>query len=128
MIRPKQSLSLYLIQNGRVEETYSIGGDSEWKNIGIVNKICELLAEELKENLIEFKKLITFVKDRPGHDLRYAIDSTKIKHELDWQSEETFKTGLKKTIRWYLNNKTWIYSIKTGAYKNWLANNYNNRI
>jgi len=72
--------------------------------------------------------LITFVKNRPGHDLRYAIDSTKIKNELDCQPEETFETGLKKTIRWFLNNKAWIYIIKTGAYKTWLANNYNNQI
>jgi dTDP-glucose 4,6-dehydratase len=117
-----------VIQKGNIGETYNIGGNNEWKNIDIVNKICDILAEELKKNSLEFKKLITFVKDRPGHDLRYAIDSTKIKNELDWQPEETFETGLKKTIRWYLNNKTWIDSIKTGAYKTWLANNYNNRI
>ncbi|GAI83731.1 unnamed protein product, partial [marine sediment metagenome] len=117
-----------VIQNGRVGETYNIGGDNEWKNIDIVNKICELLAEELGKNLFEYKKLITFVKDRPGHDLRYAIDSTKIKNELDWQPEETFETGLRKTIKWYLNNKAWVNTIKTGAYKTWLANNYDNRI
>ncbi len=117
-----------VIQKGKIGETYNIGGNNEWKNIDIVNKICDILAEELKKNPLEFKKLITFVKDRPGHDLRYAIDSTKIKNELHWQPEETFETGLKKTIRWYLNNKTWINSIKTGTYKTWLANNYNNRI
>ena len=117
-----------VIQNGRVGETYNIGGNNEWKNVDIVNKICDISAEELKKDPIKFKKLITFVEDRPGHDLRYAIDSTKIKNELGWQPEETFETGLKKTIRWYLNNKTWIDSIKTGAYKSWLANNYNNRI
>jgi dTDP-glucose 4,6-dehydratase len=117
-----------VIQKGKIGETYNIGGNNEWKNIDIVNKICDILAEKLKKDPIEFKKLITFVKDRPGHDLRYAIDSTKIKNELDWQPEETFESGLKKTIRWYLNNKTWIDSIKTGAYKTWLANNYNNRI
>lgn len=117
-----------VIQNGRVGETYNIGGDNEWKNIDIVNKICELLAEELGKNPLEYKKLITFVKDRPGHDLRYAMDSTKIKNELDWQPKETFETGLRKTIKWYLNNKAWVNTIKTGAYKTWLANNYNNRI
>jgi dTDP-glucose 4,6-dehydratase len=117
-----------VIQNGRVGETYNIGGDNEWKNIDIVNKICELLAEELGKNPLEYKKLITFVKDRPGHDLRYAIDSTKIKNELDWHTEETFETGLRKTIKWYLNNKAWVNTIKTGAYKTWLANNYDNRI
>ena len=117
-----------VIQKGVIGETYNIGGNNEWKNIDIVNKICEILAEELKKNPLSIKKLITFVKDRPGHDLRYAIDSTKIKSELHWQPEETFETGLKKTIRWYLNNKIWIDSIKTGAYKTWVANNYNNRI
>ena len=117
-----------VIQKGNIGETYNIGGNNEWKNIDIVNKICDILAEELGENPFEYKKLITFVKDRPGHDLRYAIDSTKIKSELHWQPEETFETGLKKTIRWYLNNETWIDSIKTGVYKTWLANNYNNRI
>ena len=117
-----------VLQKGKIGETYNIGGNNEWKNIDIVNKICDILAEEFKKDPIKFKKLITFVKDRPGHDLRYAIDSTKIKNELHWQPEETFETGLKKTIRWYLNNKTWINSIKTGTYKTWLANNYNNRI
>jgi len=117
-----------VIQKGVIGETYNIGGNNERKNIDIVNKICEILAEELKKNPLSIKKLITFVKDRPGHDLRYAIDSTKIKSELHWQPRETFETGLRKTIRWYLNNKTWIDTIKTGAYKTWLANNYDNRI
>jgi len=117
-----------VIQKGVIGETYNIGGNNEWKNIDIVNKICEILAEELKKNPLSIKKLITFVKDRPGHDLRYAIDSTKIKNELDWQPEETFETGLRKTIKWYLDNKAWVNTIKTGAYKTWLANNYDNRI
>ena len=117
-----------VIQKGVIGETYNIGGNNEWKNIDIVNKICDILAEEFKKNPLSIKKLITFVKDRPGHDLRYAIDSTKIKSELHWQPRETFETGLRKTIRWYLNNKTWIDTIKTGAYKTWLANNYDNRI
>ena len=113
-----------VIQNGKVGETYNVGGNNEWKNIDIVNKICNILAEELKKAPLEFKKLITFVKDRPGHDLRYAIDSTKIKKELGWQPQETFETGLKKTIKWYLNNKTWINNIKTGNYKKWIEYNY----
>jgi len=117
-----------VIQNGRVGETYNIGGGNEWRNIDIVNKICELLAEELGKNPFEYKELITFIKDRPGHDLRYAIDFTKIKSELDWQPKETFETGLKKTIKWYLDNKSWVNTVKTGAYKTWLANNCDNRI
>ena len=117
-----------VIQKGVIGETYNIGGNNERKNIDIVNKICEILAEELIKNPLSFKKLITFVKDRPGHDLRYAIDSTKIKSKLRWQPQETFETGLRKTIKWYLDNKAWVNTIKTGAYKTWLANNYNNRI
>ena len=116
-----------VIQKGQVGETYNIGGNNEWKNIDIVNKICELLAVVLKKDSFDFKKLITYVKDRPGHDLRYAIDCTKIMQELGWQPKETFETGLKRTINWYLNNKTWVDSIKTGEYKNWLANNYGDR-
>lgn len=116
-----------VIQKGRVGETYNIGGNNEWKNIDIVNKICDILAEELKKDPIEFKKLIIFVKDRPGHDLRYAIDSTKIKNELHFQPQETFETGLRKTIKWYLNNQKWVNSIKTGEYKKWIDVNYRKR-
>lgn len=116
-----------VIQKGSIGETYNIGGKNEWKNIDIVNKICDILAEELKKDPIKFKKLITFVKDRPGHDLRYAIDSTKIKSKLRWQPRETFKTGLRRTIKWFLSNQKWVDSIKTGDYKTWLANNYDNR-
>lgn len=116
-----------VIQKGRVGETYNIGGNNEWKNIDIVNKICDVLAEELKKDPIKFKKLITFVEDRPGHDLRYAIDSTKIKKELHWQPRETFETGLRKTIKWYLSNQKWVDSIKTGNYKKWIDVNYYKR-
>jgi dTDP-glucose 4,6-dehydratase len=116
-----------VIQKGNIGETYNIGGNNEWKNIDIVNRICELLAEELGKNPLSFKKLITFVKDRPGHDLRYAIDSTKIKSELHWQPRETFETGLRKTIKWYLSNQEWVDSIKTGEYKKWIDINYYKR-
>lgn len=116
-----------VIQKGRIGETYNIGGSNEWRNIDIVKKICYLLAEELGKDPHDFTRLITFVKDRPGHDLRYAIDSSKVKHELNWQPAETFETGVKKTIRWYLDNKTWVDSIRTGEYKNWLKNNYDDR-
>jgi len=116
-----------VIQKGKIGETYNIGGNNEWKNIDIVNKICDILAEELKKDPIKFKKLIIFVKDRPGHDLRYAIDSTKIKKELHWQPRETFETGLRKTIKWYLNNQKWVDSIRTGEYKKWIDANYYKR-
>jgi len=116
-----------VIQKGRVGETYNIGGNNEWRNIDIVNRICEVLAEDLGKDPLEFKRLITFVKDRPGHDLRYAIDSTKIKKELNWRPQETFETGLRKTIKWYLDNQKWVDSIKTGEYKKWIKYNYINR-
>ena len=91
-----------VIQKGRAGETYNIGGNNEWRNIDIVYKICDILGEELGRDPMEFKRLITFVADRPGHDLRYAIDSTKIRKELGWKPQETFETGLRKTVKWYL--------------------------
>jgi dTDP-glucose 4,6-dehydratase len=117
-----------VIQRGRIGETFNIGGNNEWKNIDIVNKICCLLAEELNKEPVEFSNLITFVKDRPGHDLRYAIDSSKINSELGWRPRETFETGLRKTVQWYLANRQWVDSIKTGEYKNWINTNYRDRL
>lgn len=117
-----------VIHKGKHGETYNIGGNNEWKNIAIVHKICEVLAEETHRDPNTYKKLITFVKDRPGHDLRYAIDSTKIFRELGWQPQETFTTGLKKTIRWYLDNQAWVNSVQTGEYQKWLEQNYNERL
>jgi len=93
-----------VIEKGRIGETYNVGGNNEWKNIDIVNLICDILAEELNQPPQEFKKLVTFVEDRPGHDFRYAIDSTKIQDEIGWKPKETFETGLRKTVRWYLEN------------------------
>ncbi|PKM79128.1 MAG: dTDP-glucose 4,6-dehydratase, partial [Firmicutes bacterium HGW-Firmicutes-13] len=107
-----------VIQKGQTGETYNVGGRNEWKNIDIVNKICDLLAEELGKGPFCFKKLITFVKDRPGHDKRYAVDSTRIKLKLGWEPKETFESGLKKTVKWYLKNTSWVESIKTGEYRN----------
>lgn len=117
-----------VIEKGEIGETYNIGGNNEWKNIDIVNKICELLAEEVGKDPQEFKNLITFVKDRPGHDMRYAIDSSKIMKELGWKPEETFETGLRKTIKWYLNNQDWVNNIKTGEYQKWIQDNYGERL
>ena len=117
-----------VINKGGIGETYNIGGNNEWRNIDLVHKICEVLAEETGTEPGEYKQLITFVKDRPGHDLRYAIDSTKLKRELGWQPQETFETGIRKTIRWYLENQSWVESVKTGDYRNWLAKNYDQRM
>lgn len=116
-----------VIESGRVGETYNIGGNSEKRNIDLVELICEILAEELNEDLDHFKKLIAFVKDRPGHDYRYAMDISKISTELDWEPEESFESGLRKTVKWYLNNKHWVETVKNGSYKEWIKQNYDER-
>ncbi len=116
-----------VIEKGVPGETYNIGGNSEKRNIDIVNQICEVLAKEIGRDLLQLKDLITFVQDRPGHDLRYAIDATKVKRELGWEPQVTFAEGLQKTVRWYLDNQDWVESIQSGAYKNWIETNYGNR-
>ena len=109
-----------VVCEGKVGETYNIGGHNEQKNIDVVRGICALL-EELAPNKPagreRFEDLITFVKDRPGHDLRYAIDAGKIERELGWVPEETFQTGLRKTVQWYLNNLEWCRRVQDGSYQ-----------
>ncbi len=97
-----------LLNKGKRGETYNIGGESEWSNIDLVHEIISLLSTTLNQDPSHFTKLITFVKDRPGHDFRYAIDCTKIKTEIGWHPDHTFTEGLKKTITWYLANSTWV--------------------
>jgi dTDP-glucose 4,6-dehydratase len=116
-----------VIEKGRVGETYNIGGNSEKKNIEVVRLMCKILSEETARPLNDFEKHITYVTDRPGHDLRYAIDASKIKRELGWQPKETFESGLIKTVRWYLANSEWVDTIRTGEYRNWLIKNYGDR-
>ena len=109
-----------VVTEGEVGETYNIGGHNEKTNLHVVETICELLEElapEKPAGLTNYKDLITFVKDRPGHDLRYAIDASKIDKELNWTPEETFETGLKSTVEWYLSNKEWWQNVLTGDYQ-----------
>lgn len=114
-----------VMKHGTRGETYNIGGDNEFKNIDLVEMICNLL-DETVEKLPDRsrKELITFVKDRPGHDRRYAIDFTKIKEELNWVPKESFESGIKKTINWYISNREWVDHVKSGEYKSWIKEQY----
>jgi dTDP-glucose 4,6-dehydratase len=116
-----------VIERGKVGETYNIGGNSEKTNLEVVQTICRLLAEETGRPEGEFVRLITFVPDRPGHDLRYAMDTSKIRYELGWSPRENFLSGLRKTIRWYLHNHTWVEQVKTGEYQRWVQTHYEGR-
>jgi dTDP-glucose 4,6-dehydratase len=113
--------ALYLVATqGKLGETYNIGGHNEMSNIDVVLSICELLEElvpKKPEGIRKYKDLITYVKDRPGHDVRYAIDASKIEKELGWKPCETFDTGLRKTVEWYLNNKDWWDNVLNGSYQ-----------
>ena len=111
--------------NGKNGETYNIGGFNEWKNLELVKLLCTQMDEALNRNHGTSEKLITFVKDRPGHDLRYAIDATKIKNELGWTPSLTFEEGLKKTIYWYLENEEWLKNVTSGDYQLYYQKQYN---
>ena len=113
-----------IVKNGITGEKYNIGGENEWTNIKLLNKVIDLAAEELKKPAEEIRKTITYVKDRPGHDKRYALDCTKIKTKLGWERKMTFEQGLKATVQWYLNNPDWVNHILSGDYKNWISANY----
>lgn len=114
-----------VVTEGKVSETYNIGGHNEKQNIEVVKMICKILDElRPQDNQQPYETLITFVKDRPGHDLRYAIDASKIKQDLGWVPEESFETGIRKTVEWYLNNQEWVANIQSGEYQNWIQQQY----
>ena len=112
-----------VLSKGKVGETYNIGGWNEKRNIEIVKTICDLV-DELRPGGKARHGLITFVKDRPGHDRRYAMDATKIEHELGWRPKETFETGIRKTVCWYLENDEWVRGVTSGAYRQWIETHY----
>jgi dTDP-glucose 4,6-dehydratase len=114
-----------IMQHGRRGQTYNIGGHCEKTNLSVVETICDIMDEIVPPADGQSRRnLITFVKDRPGHDLRYAIDCTKIETELSWLPQESFETGIRKTINWYLTHQDWVARIKTGAYLEWIESHY----
>jgi len=118
-----------VMERGRVGETYNIGGNCERTNLDVVTTICDLIDEMSPDpNIGSRRKLITFVKDRPGHDRRYAIDASKISRELGWAPAENFETGLRRTVRWYLDHLDWVENVRTGAYLRWIDQNYAERL
>ena len=116
-----------VLARGRVGETYNIGGWNEKTNKDIVLTVCGLLDELQPSTEGPYARLITYVKDRPGHDRRYAIDARKIERELGWRPAETFDTGIRKTLRWYLEHADWVANVQSGGYREWLAANYSAR-
>ena len=113
-----------VFHEGKNHETYNIGGFNEWKNIDLVKLLCQIMDQKLGREQGTSESLITYVKDRPGHDLRYAIDASKINRELGWKPSVTFKEGLEKTINWYLNNEEWLQSVTSGSYKDYYQKQY----
>ncbi|HYM87534.1 MAG TPA: dTDP-glucose 4,6-dehydratase [Nitrospiraceae bacterium] len=118
-----------VLEAGRVGEVYNIGGCNEKPNIEIVHTVCALL-DELRPRTDgrSYRGQIAYVADRPGHDRRYAIDASKIEHELGWKPAETFETGIRKTVQWYLDNQSWVSNVQSGVYRTWIEKNYQGRI
>jgi dTDP-glucose 4,6-dehydratase len=115
-----------VLEHGRVGETYNVGGGAERSNLQVVAGICALL-DELRPCGSPRRELIRFVADRPGHDFRYAIDAGKIAAELGWRPMESFETGLRKTVCWYLENPAWVAHVQSGEYRHWIERNYAGR-
>jgi dTDP-glucose 4,6-dehydratase len=116
-----------VLAHGRPGEMYNVGGESERANIDVVNGVCELLDVARPRGEGRYAELITFVKDRPGHDRRYAIDISKVRRELGWRPKESFESGLARTVRWFLENQAWVEGVTSGAYRSWVERNYGAR-
>jgi dTDP-glucose 4,6-dehydratase len=114
-----------VLARGNPGDTYNIGGKNEMKNLDVIETLCSVL-DELRPNdpVVPHRNLVTFVTDRPGHDRRYAMDIRKIEADLEWKPRETFQSGIRKTVEWYLGNENWIQSVTSGAYRQWMARQY----
>jgi len=126
-VRDHASAIRAVLAGGRLGETYNIGGGCEKANLEIVHTVCALLDELRPDPAGPHRRLITHVKDRPGHDRRYAIDARKIERELGWRPAETFETGIRKTVQWYLDHADWVANVQSGGYREWVAANYSAR-
>ena len=113
-----------IMKEGEAGRSYNIGGENEWENIRLLDRLIEIVAEEAEKDIGELRGLIAYVKDRPGHDRRYAIDCSRIKDELAWKQGFSFDEGLRTTVRWYLENARWCEHVRTGEYKTWMTSNY----
>jgi dTDP-glucose 4,6-dehydratase len=116
-----------VLETGRTGETYNVGGWNEMTNLEVVHTVCDWLDRLSPRASGSYREQIAFVKDRPGHDRRYAIDATKIERELGWRPAETFASGIEKTVRWYLKNDAWVANVTSGAYRQWTETNYSSR-
>ncbi len=116
-----------IYHNAKIGETYNIGGHNEWKNIDLIKLLCDIMDKKLDRKEGESRELITYVKDRAGHDLRYAIDSNKLQDDLGWKPSLQFEEGLEKTVEWYLNNEEWLENVTSGAYLKYYTEQYVNR-
>ena len=113
-----------IFHKGEIGKTYNIGGENEWKNIDLIRLLCDLMDEKLGRTIGTSQKLITFVKDRSGHDLRYAIDASKLTNELGWKPSLKLEEGLRKTVNWYLENQEWLDNVTSGEYMNYYKKYY----
>jgi len=116
-----------IVNRGKVGEKYNIGGENEWENITLLHKLIEIVSSKAGLDPEKVRSTITYVKDRPGHDRRYAIDCSKLKRELGWKQSVTFEEGLAHTVDWYLSHKDWVESVQSGSYRNWIEKNYSER-